>query len=140
MENSTSKQSRRRFLADMLFVGGGLTAAAVLAKTTLLKELTPVPPVTVGEMVAPPPLEATPAACQTSEPEISEKCVEPPVERPKTRDPMQPPSPGGVVAPAKPNSRRRKPLVDPREAEYLKEVQSMSPAQGGYRMPGTDER
>ena len=33
-----NKKSRRRFLADMLFLGGGLTAAGLLAKTQIATE------------------------------------------------------------------------------------------------------
>ena len=45
-------KSRRRFLADMLFIGGGATAAAILAKSLT---------------VAPPPADpnASPAPCST---------------------------------------------------------------------------
>jgi hypothetical protein len=36
-------KSRRRFLADLLFLGGGITAASLLAKSTLLNDQTPNP-------------------------------------------------------------------------------------------------
>lgn len=66
-ESRLNGKTRRRFLADMLFLGGGLTAAGLLAQTRLgaselpepsstpARENLPVP----GEMVAPPPQEAT---------------------------------------------------------------------------------
>ena len=41
-----SGKSRRRFLADMLFLGGGVTAASLLAKSTLLGDPQPEPTAT----------------------------------------------------------------------------------------------
>ena len=45
MSQQTGK-SRRRFLADLLFLGGGITAASMLAKSTFLSETQPTPIVT----------------------------------------------------------------------------------------------
>lgn len=55
-------RSRRRFLADVLFIGGGLSAAAILAKTQIFdKKKKQCPPDTAGDMVAPePPPQAPP--------------------------------------------------------------------------------
>ena len=101
------KKSRRRFLADMLFVGGGLTAAAVLAKSELLERLDPTPPAVAGEMVAPQAIDGTPTLCATPQVEV---CATPKAEAtpqtqtpaPKTwpkklRDPMQNQVPPGAV-------------------------------------------
>lgn len=126
MESLSPKKNRRRFLADMLFVGGGLTAAAVLAKTTFLEELTPQPPATVGEMVAPPPLEPTPAVhqtpdpteCSTPEPEISKRYVRT-IRREKLGDPAPRPHEQYVV---------------PRKAKDMKKARSRpSNVQGEFR-------
>ena len=59
------KKSRRRFLADMLFIGGGVTAAALLAKSQLLDSPDPSrPPDIAGAMVAP-QTDSTPKVCET---------------------------------------------------------------------------
>lgn len=52
------RKTRRRFLADALFLGGGLSAAAFLAGTDLGCDIASDPPPAIaGEMVAPPPPE-----------------------------------------------------------------------------------
>lgn len=48
-EQQQRKKSRRRFLADLLFLGGGVTAAGLIAKTQFFDPN----PVAAGEMVAP---------------------------------------------------------------------------------------
>ena len=78
MESHLSKKSRRRFLADMLFVGGGLTAAAILAKTQFLPDLPTPEPAIAGEMVAPAP-------AGSPHPLIVEKSTPTPVEPSPTR-------------------------------------------------------
>lgn len=105
------KKSRRRFLADMLFVGGGLTAAAVLAKSQLLERLDPTPPAVAGEMVVPQAIDGTPTRCATPKVEV---CVTPKAEATpqtqalapkrwpeKLRDPMQNQVSSCVVKPPK---------------------------------------
>ena len=60
-----NKKSRRRFLADMLFIGGGVTAAALLAKSQLLESTGPShSPEIAGAMVAP-QTDSTPKICET---------------------------------------------------------------------------
>lgn len=61
------KKSRRRFMADVLFLGGGLTAAALLAKTKLMDSGLGNPPVTAGVMCPPEDLHPTPQATPTPE-------------------------------------------------------------------------
>lgn len=54
----SDKRSRRRFLADLLFLGGGLTAAGLLARSQLA---TPEPePVPAGSVPVPVPASPTP--------------------------------------------------------------------------------
>ena len=49
-------RSRRRFLADVLFIGGGLSAAAILAKTQIFdKQKKQCPPDIAGDMIPPEP-------------------------------------------------------------------------------------
>lgn len=92
------QKSRRRFLADILFMGGGLTAAALLAKTVSQPEpsSSPIPlstparttpaqpvtqqspaPVAEGEMVMPDGDYAMPE-CESSEPVPEGRMVAPP--------------------------------------------------------------
>ena len=72
--SSESGKSRRRFLADMLFLGGGVTAAALLAKTQLsTPDPAPTtPPDVAGEVVCPEqpvPAGAVPAPDLSPKPE-----------------------------------------------------------------------
>ena len=63
LDESKPGKSRRRFLADMLFLGGSVTAASLLAKTALFHEKTPPP--SPGRSPAPavlPEPEKTPEA------------------------------------------------------------------------------
>lgn len=62
-QSSGDRKSRRRFLADMLFLGGGLTAAGMLAKYQLASPPNPEPSV-AGEMTIPTPAP-TPEASKT---------------------------------------------------------------------------
>lgn len=64
-----NKRSRRRFLADMLFVGGGLTAAALLARTQLgEKKITTQHPPDVAGAVEPTQVCETPNVPLPGEP------------------------------------------------------------------------
>lgn len=60
-----SKKSRRRFLADILFIGGGISAAAILTKTKIFEGgIGGDSPVVMGALQAPelsPPGDASPA-------------------------------------------------------------------------------
>jgi hypothetical protein len=107
-------KSRRRFLADLLFLGGSVTAASLLARSTLLESgqdptTNPVPepqkpiarppdePVAAGEMVMPEgdfveqkvDCEPTPQVCE--EPQIEGRRVAP-------KEPI-PPHPAGAPLP-----------------------------------------
>jgi hypothetical protein len=53
------RKTRRRFIADMLFLGGGLTAAGLLAKSQFLDPESAAP-VVAGKMSMPPASSATP--------------------------------------------------------------------------------
>jgi len=66
-EQQKNKRTRRRFLADMLFLGGGVTAAAMLAKTQLAP--TPPEPVAVGAMEVPVELRTSPTPNPAQSPE-----------------------------------------------------------------------
>ncbi|MCA9794126.1 MAG: hypothetical protein KC910_20095 [Candidatus Eremiobacteraeota bacterium] len=84
---SEDKIKRRRFLADILFAGGGLTAAAFLAKAQFGQ---PDPPPT-----DPPEALATPECAHTPEPDIRAKGeVAPPEPLPP-----EPAMPGKMKAP-----------------------------------------
>ncbi len=118
----TTPRSRRRFLADLLFLGGGLSAVALLAQSGATDPArggptpnsppdSPNRPVAPGEMIAPPPEnpsidgdvampEATPA-CQKGtndiEPQLQGEPKPPP---PQVMGPeSSPPLPGAPVAP-----------------------------------------
>lgn len=94
------KKSRRRFLADLLFMGGGITAAALLAKSIssepsvepspycspvdapqVMGEIEmPKDPVKAGEMVLPESVKASPQALSSPanpEPTIEGRRVAP---------------------------------------------------------------
>ncbi len=71
---SEKKRNRRKFLADLLFAGGGLTAAALIAKTQSGGEApAPHPP----EPAPPPPIEPVP------QPEAVPGLVAPPAPEPQ---------------------------------------------------------
>jgi len=90
MTEQEQKRSRRRFLADMLFLGGGLTAAAVLAKNQLMP--TSPGPQVMGEMVMPTDSE-TPAPVKTECPPATAGKPS----QPKTEQLL--PSPGQMALP-----------------------------------------
>ncbi len=69
-EQQKNKRTRRRFLADMLFLGGGVTAAAMLAKTQFAS---PSHPVAAGAMEVPVDLQTSP----TPDPAHSPECPPP---------------------------------------------------------------
>jgi hypothetical protein len=102
-ENKLQGKSRRRFLADMLFLGGGLTAAGLLAKARLLDAPEAEPPVAGAMAAAPPPspdstVSPAPECSLTPEPSCSHGPQ--PSCSTVSEDPVQPPPPGGVVAPS----------------------------------------
>lgn len=86
-EHSNSKKSRRRFLADMLFLGGGLTAAGLLAKAQMAPE---VEPQIAGKVAAPvkncPPTPSGPVPGEAVAVQAHEPRPEPSV-APPTPDP-----------------------------------------------------
>lgn len=86
-----STRSRRRFLADVLFIGGGLSAAAILAKTQIFdKKKKQCPPDIAGDMIPPePPPHPTGAAPVREIP--AEQLPTP------QASPQQPPMPGEPV-------------------------------------------
>lgn len=115
------RKSRRRFLADLLFVGGGLSAAALLAKSQLGSppDVTPaptstpapactksveLPPDVAGEMVVPePPISKGEAVA----PQPEGRMVTPPPEELPAIDgdyvaPTPPKTKGDYAAPAPP--------------------------------------
>ena len=58
-EQKKNKRTRRRFLADMLFLGGGISAAGLLAQSQIFDGDEAHPQV-MGEMVMPDDIKATP--------------------------------------------------------------------------------
>lgn len=92
-EEAKNKRSRRRFLADMLFVGGGVTAAALLAKSQFLDDK-PVQPVT-GH--TPPPIEPPPLAGAAVPEQNPTPCETP--NTPLPGEPMPPEIEGEYVLP-----------------------------------------
>ena len=105
--NNESPKTRRRFLADLLFLGGGITAASLLAKSAFLDDDPPSPePQLVSEPSDPlPPSSDEPMAAgdvdipdrDFVEPDCEvkpEKAAKPPVAE---RDPF---SKGGDAPPA----------------------------------------
>jgi hypothetical protein len=88
-EHQANKRTRRRFLADMLFLGGGLTAAGLLAKAQLTQ---PEPPPAVpGQMMVPTP-HPSPEVPVPSQPHPGEMVAPPP---PQTQVPDIPPGAAG---------------------------------------------
>lgn len=65
MTEKKQQRTRRRFLADLLFVGGGVTAASLVAKNALWDSNPG--PVAAGEMAMPQELAATPCPLPTPE-------------------------------------------------------------------------
>ena len=109
-------KSRRRFLADLLFLGGSVTAASLLAKSTLFEDggqttptpepmSTPLEPVELpdtpnpGEMVMPegdfvePKIECEPTPENCEEPQVEGRRVAPqePIPHPAGAVPLPPP-------------------------------------------------
>lgn len=85
-------KSRRRFLADMLFLGGGITAAAVLAKTVGGGE--------VAGQNAPPAATPTPKSCDMvpdGDMALPTEPVEPAVKGLVAPQKVDPPKPRGEV-------------------------------------------
>lgn len=106
-DSSPSKRSRRRFLADLLFVGGGLSAAALLAKSKFGGEALPPEPVTAGAVAPPlpeqpqehPPMPGEPMPVQPDDPIPS--CTKSPAPQPdgSMELPQEPKIEGKMVAP-----------------------------------------
>lgn len=108
MSSGDSKKSRRRFLADLLFLGGGLSAAALLAQSrtgaadpaprptprqtpaTACTKSPDQPPDIAGEMIAPEPVN-------TPLPAYDGDYVAP--EPPRSKGEMEVPLAGKPVAP-----------------------------------------
>lgn len=121
----SDKRSRRRFLADLLFLGGGLTAASLVTGTVLRESSsTGVEPEIVTKPSTPPPSTSSdPVAAGEMEIPDSDfgdpkpECENTP-ERPQLteRDPFskggdEPPAfTGAVVAPSKPSVAGRRAL------------------------------
>ena len=93
------KKSRRRFLADMLFLGGGLTAAGVLARSQLMVGEGEPGPQTVGAMEMP---EAQPTCASTPRAEATTTPTGP-----------EPPSAGLVAMPEPPKPKECPPPPRP---------------------------
>lgn len=120
----SDKRSRRRFLADMLFIGGGLTAASVLVKSQLFPGAPPGPTV-AGQMVAPgvdpscspipagdmEPPGVAPGAVEQPDPDCLSQPPAGEEPRQPVRDPMQEPSrvPPRIVEAPNPAGGRRPP-------------------------------
>ena len=73
---SEKKLQRRKFLADLLFAGGGLTAAALIARVSHGGEPEPIPPepVVVG---TPAPPEPVPGQMVVPEPHVKGEAIPP---------------------------------------------------------------
>ena len=115
-DEPVSGKTRRRFLADLLFLGGGVTAASLLARSTLLDENPPAPEVTA-----------------TPEPQI-------PVDKTVDLQPRMPvkpdgPYPGEMVMPEEPQVDGN--VVAPQECEPQVEGRTKMPVEpnpaGGAR-------
>jgi hypothetical protein len=103
----SDKRSRRRFLADMLFLGGGLTAAGLLARSQFSSpqpEPTPSYAPTPASTTAPPPVpQGSPPPLPAQEPIVEGKVKMPEpreCEKPPVTDPFSPKDTGAVVLPA----------------------------------------
>jgi hypothetical protein len=116
-----SGKSRRRFLADLLFLGGGVTAASLLAKSALLqgqpdqpKPVVKPEPVVIDEPVVPaqpmPGSVALPEGdyIEPKPEEIKEVIQEPPAQKEECPPQIQgrmkvpePPNPAGGARPTK---------------------------------------
>ena len=113
-EQQKNKRTRRRFLADMLFLGGGVTAAALIARSQLGSQ--PVEPQVAGDMEVP-IADATPCPAPTQTPDCPPPMpgepvmVPPPVEDPNIAGEVMMPPPentpavkGDVAAPPPPKT------------------------------------
>ena len=115
-EHQANRKTRRRFLADMLFLGGGLTAAGVLAKSQFL-EAKPTPePVAAGATPMSTPAPSCTKAPLEIPPEVEGGMKLPPPQPVKPARPSADPfaqrdngpaTAGGVRAPSRPQPTRR---------------------------------
>jgi len=106
---SEEKIKRRRFLADILFAGGAISAAALLAKSTLSGEAAPQkgPVASATPLIQETPLaQETPVAQETPRAEETPAGRETPTERETPPDPFSrkkgPLEPVGPVGPVEP--------------------------------------
>lgn len=97
---SDDKIKRRRFLADLLFAGGAVSAAALLAKVTQTKGQTTV---ATGSPLPTPACTSTPAGTSTPQPPVQ---LDGDVAVPQK--PVPEPRLGGAVAPPMPQQPRVK--------------------------------
>lgn len=117
---SEGKRSRRRFLADALFLGGGLTATALLAKTQLGKGEPegggcdiPAPDKPLPKDIEPVPAGAAPMHPPEEPPQIEGE-----MEMPQADGNMvmpEPKNPATSPSPAPPNIRGRMKVSKPGE-------------------------
>ena len=118
MSEQKQGKSRRRFLADMLFMGGGLSAAALLAKTQLGDSHGPKPPDIAGDVVGPieqPPINQPPVMAGAGPAPDQTPCEPPP---PPPGEPIPPETPvhsKGESKPPQPNEPKLggKPVAPP---------------------------
>lgn len=82
-EQQNNKKSRRRFLADLLFLGGGVTAAALVAKNQI-SPWKDSPPMAGSVMLAPPEPQPSPDLSPQSPPMPGEPM---PPQNPRSCDP-----------------------------------------------------
>lgn len=89
-------KTRRRFLADLLFLGGSVTAASILAKSTLFES---------GDDPAPDHTPSVAVEKPTPQQTVVPKgnVVEPKPECEVTPDPVEPEIAGRMVMPREPN-------------------------------------
>ena len=103
---SQDKIQRRRFLADLLFAGGALSAAALAAKAALSSPQPEATPRVEGDLTAPSPCLASPSpeVPTWDDPKISGEVVSPLPEQPHPAGAARPPQmrPPGEPTPAKP--------------------------------------
>lgn len=110
---SESPKSRRRFLADLLFLGGAAGAAAFLAKSQL-GEPTPAPAVspTPTDCKLPAELSPPPGSAPVPPPQEAGNMVVPPPEEPKMLGDVEPPPPPRTP-PSQPHIRGRMKISRP---------------------------
>lgn len=126
---SESRKSRRRFLADMLFLGGGLTAAGLLARSQLLDKEAPTTdptpaftsePQETSCPVSTPSPDSTPCPVETCPPPMTGVAKPPP-----SLPPQEPVIKGKVAAPRIPvQSPKITPAQNPPQIEGRRHIPS----------------